>query len=277
MSAEPFRRPLIFVAHPDDETLACGGLLQRMPASLVVFATDGTPAGFGLERKYGSLKTYTELRFQEASRALSHVPSASFGWLTRADGSYFEDMHVYEELAEAVTSLRAIAQTFSPDAIVSHTYEGGHIDHDACSFLAMHVGEVLSLKRFEFPMYWVDASGQAVLQVFRDVKTGAAGDVMELQLSRAEIECKGKMMAEYRTQRGTVSTFAPGVERFRPATNDQLSFKVAQCRDYLYQNRPPRFYHTRRHRLSAKALLKRFVEFEEWRQQRDEWRRQGRA
>jgi N-acetylglucosamine malate deacetylase 2 len=273
MAAESFRRPLVFVAHPDDETLACGGLLQRMPASLVVFATDGTPAGFGLERKYGSLKTYTELRFQEASRALRLVPSASVGWLTRADGSYFGDMHVFEELPEAAASLRAIAESFSPDAIVSHTYEGGHIDHDACSFLAMHVAEVLSLRRFEFPMYWVDESGQAVLQVFREVKPRAAGEVMEWQLGGAEIERKKNMMAEYHTQKGTVSTFAPGVERFRLATSDQLSFTIPQCRDYLYQNRPPKFYHTHRHRLSAKALLRKFAEFEKWQQQREEWRR----
>jgi N-acetylglucosamine malate deacetylase 2 len=273
MPAEPFSRPLIFVAHPDDETLACGGLLQRVPASLVVFATDGTPAGFGLERKFGSLKAYTELRFQEASRALSHIPSASFQWLTRPDGFYFGDMHVYEELPAAATSLRAIAQTFSPDAIVSHTYEGGHIDHDACSFIAMHVAEVLSLKRFEFPMYWLDSSGQAVLQVFRDVKPGGAGDVMEWQLSAAEIECKRKMMAEYRTQKGTVSTFTPSIERFRRTNSTSLAFSTPQCRDYLYQNRPPRFYHTRWHRLSAKALLKKFAEFDQWRRQRKEWRR----
>jgi LmbE family N-acetylglucosaminyl deacetylase len=239
-----------------------------------VFATDGTPAGFGLERKFGSLTAYTELRFQEAAGALGHVPNSSYQWIERPDGSYFGDMQVYEELAAAATSLRAIAQTFSPDAIVSHTYEGGHIDHDACSFIAMHVAEVLSLKRFEFPMYWLDASGQAVLQVFRGGKPGGAGEVMEWQLSDAEIECKKKMMAEYRTQKGTVSTFAPGIERFRRATSDRLSFTIAQCRDYLYQNRPPRFYHTRRHRLSAKALLKKFAEFEEWRQQRENWRRQ---
>ena len=274
MPLVPFSRPLIFVAHPDDETLACGGLLQRVPASLVVFATDGTPAGFGLERRYESLQAYTELRFQEASRALSHVSSASSKWITRTDGSYFEDMHVYEELPQAATSLRVIAQDFSPDAIVSHTYEGGHIDHDACSFLAMHVAEILSLRRFEFPMYWINSAGQAVQQVFRDGKPGAAaGDAMEWHLSEVEIECKKKMMAEYRTQKGTVSTFAPGIERFRRATSDRLSFSLAQCRDYLYQHRPPRFYHTRRHRLSAKALLKKFAEFEKWRQQREDWRR----
>jgi LmbE family N-acetylglucosaminyl deacetylase len=281
MLGEPFRRPLIFVAHPDDETLACGGLLQRLPGSLVVFATDGTPAGYGLERRYGSLQAYTELRFQEAARALSHVPNCAFKWITGPEGSYFGDMHVYEDLASAATSLRAIAQAFCPDAIVSHTYEGAHIDHDACSFIAMHVANVLSLKRFEFPMYWLDPSGKAVLQRFRDGDAGVAAGgsegarahVMEWQLSEAEIQRKKKMMAEYRTQRGTVSTFDPSIERFRPAATTSPSFSVPLCRDYLYQNRPPRFYHTRRHRLSAKALLKKFAEFEDWRQQHQEWRR----
>jgi LmbE family N-acetylglucosaminyl deacetylase len=281
MPIEPFSRPLIFVAHPDDETLACGGLLQRLPASLVVFATDGTPAGYGLERTFGSLKAYTELRFQEASRALGHIPNSSFKWLSRPDGSYFSDQHVYEELPAAATSLRAIAQSFSLDAIVSHTYEGGHIDHDACSFIAMHIAAALSLKRFEFPLYWLDQSGKAVLQRFRDSNPGVAAGgldgavtpVMEWQLNEAEIQCKKKMMAEYHTQRGTVSTFTPGTERFRPAASTSVSFSVPQCRDYLYQNRPPRFYHTRRHRLPAKALLKKFAEFEDWRQQQDVWQR----
>ncbi len=70
----------------------------------MVFATDGTPAGYGLERKYGSLQAYTGLRFQEAARALSHVPNSTFKWLTGTDGSYFADMHVYEDLPAAATS-----------------------------------------------------------------------------------------------------------------------------------------------------------------------------
>lgn len=281
MPGEPFTRPLIFVAHPDDETLACSGLLQRFPGSAVVFATDGTPAGYGLERRYGSLRAYTELRFQEAARALSHLPGCSFQWLTGRDGSYFGDMHVYEELPAVATSLRAIAQAFAPDAIVSHAYEGAHIDHDTCSFLAMHVATALSLKRFEFPMYWLDPAGKTVLQRFRDGDPGvaagglegAAAYAMEWRLSEVEIECKKKMMAEYRTQRGTVSTFDPSTERFRHATSTSSSFSVPLCHDYLYQERPPRFYHTRRHRLPAKALLSKLAEFEDWRQHQDVWRR----
>jgi N-acetylglucosamine malate deacetylase 2 len=271
MPIEHFNRPLIFVAHPDDESIACGGLLQRVPASLVVFATDGTPAGYGLERKFGSLQAYTELRIQEASRALGHITNSSLQWLTRSDGSYFSDMHVYEDLPAAATSLLAIAQPFSPDAIVSHVYEGGHIDHDACSFLAMYIAAALSLKRFEFPLYWTDARGKTVLQQFRDKPSvtadgleDAAANVMEWQLTEEEIECKKKMMAEYHTQRGTVLTFAPDTERFRTAITTSASFAIPQCRGYLYQTRPPRFYHTRRHRLPAKALLKEFAEFEDW-------------
>ena len=36
-------RTLVIVAHPDDETITCGGLLQRMRDPCVVFATDGAP------------------------------------------------------------------------------------------------------------------------------------------------------------------------------------------------------------------------------------------
>lgn len=280
MSHEFAGRPLIFVAHPDDESLACGGLLQRLPASLVVFACNGAPGGFGLEREFGSLKKYSELRFEEASRVFRHVPNSSFKRLGRTDGSYFGDMHLFEGLPDAATSLRTLAESFSPDAIISHAYEGAHIDHDACSFLAMHVAAKLSLKRFEFPLYWINRQGRVVLQQFRDVRgrTGkvegesAVADVLEWRLSEAEIECKKKMLAEYRTQRGTVAKFSPAEERMRVANSDSASFSIAMCRDYMYQNLRPRFYHTRHHRISAKVLLKKFAEFEDWRNRGENWR-----
>ena len=225
----------------------------------------------------GQIREYEKLCGTSYSRGFprpwpySHAASK---WLTRHDSSHFNDGHLFEELQEAASSLHVIAKSFSPDAIISHAYEGGHLDHEACSFLAMHVGGALSLRRFEFPLYWIDAQGKVVLQKFRDTHpavgvTGSQGsldDVMAWQLDDAEIQCKKRMMAEYRTQSGTVSTFRPDVERFRPATTTPDSFRIPQCRSYLYQNRPPRFYHTWRHRLPAKGLLKKFVEFE------DSWR-----
>jgi LmbE family N-acetylglucosaminyl deacetylase len=266
---------LIFLAHPDDETLACGGLLQRVPASLVVFATDGAAPGFGCERMFGSLKAYSDIRFQEASRSLAHVPNASFQRLTKPNGSYFVELHLFEELTEASACLCALGRSFSPDAIISHAYEGAHIDHDTCSFLAMHAAADLSVMRFEVPLYWLDGQGNVVRQQFRDRQArivapnmeGTFTDILELQLSEAEIECKKRMLAEYQTQRGTVSAFAPAIERMRPAVTTSQSFSNPVCRDYMFQERRPRFYHTRHHRLSANVLLQKFGEFEAWHQE----------
>jgi len=245
-----FNRPLIFVAHPDDETLACGGLLQRMNASLIVFATDGAPPYYGFERKFRSLKEYSDIRFQEAARALAHVPNCSFQRLSKPDGSCFVDQQLFRSLRPALNSLCQIARAFSPDALLSHAYEGGHIDHDACSFIASHAAASLSLKLFEFPLYWVDDDGKGVIQQFRS--TGSAP--MELRLTDAEVARKKKMIAEYKTQPGIASAFPPEIERIRPVTRTDYSVPV--CRDYTYRDR-----WRRSGRITAKALLKEFAKF----------------
>jgi LmbE family N-acetylglucosaminyl deacetylase len=263
-------RPLIFVAHPDDESLACGGLLQRVETALVIFATDGAAPGFGGERISGTLRGYSDARFLEAARALAHVPNASFQRLTKPNGSYFVEVHLFEELPDAFASLCPVGRSFAPDAIISHAYEGAHLDHDACSFLAMHIAKELSLAFLEFPLYWVDEYGNVVRQKFRhdsSVSSGSNSGTIELRLSEMEIEHKRKMLAEYHTQHGTVSSFTPDVERFRLAVTSGDSFRDPQTRDYMFQERRPRFYHTRRHRLPAKGLLRKFSEFEAWRRE----------
>jgi LmbE family N-acetylglucosaminyl deacetylase len=257
-----FNRPLIFVAHPDDETLACGGLLQRMNASLVVFATDGAPAYYGFERKFRSLKEYSDARFQEAARALSPVPNCSFQLLTRLDGSWFVDQQLFRDLRPALNSLCQIVRAFSPDALLSHAYEGGHIDHDACSFLASQAAAKLSLRHFEFPLYSAGGNGKAIVQQFRD-----AGSVpLELILTPTEIACKQKMLAEYQTQSGLASAFTLTSEQIRVASD--IDFSVPACRDYSYRNWRSRlrlgpFLQNWRTRISSKELLKKFAEFED--------------
>ena len=268
MSVQLPRRPLIFVAHPDDESLACGGLVQRVETALVIFATDGAAPGFGGERISGTLKGYSDTRFLEATRALARVPNVSFQRLAKSDGSYFVEVHLFEELPEAFVSLCAAVRSFDPDAIVSHAYEGAHLDHDACSFLAMHTAKEFPLTFFEFPLYWSDKNGNVVHQQFRHdspASTGSNSGTIELRLSEMEIEHKRKMLAEYHTQGGTVSSFAPDVEQFRLAVTSGDSFRTPQSRDYMFQERRPRFYHTRHHRLPAKSLLKKFSDFDDWR------------
>ncbi|PYX97930.1 MAG: hypothetical protein DMG63_13230 [Acidobacteria bacterium] len=59
-------RTLVIVAHPDDETITCGGLLQRMRDPCVVFATDGAPEDAHTWGRFGSRERSAAIREQEA-------------------------------------------------------------------------------------------------------------------------------------------------------------------------------------------------------------------
>ena len=247
MPIENAKRLLVFVAHPDDESIGCGVLLQRIPTALAVFAVDGAPEGYGFEHKFGSLNNYSEERFKEAGCALAHAGHSSFRRLNARSGTYFPDRHLFEHLEEAADSLLTIAREFSPDAIVSHAFEGGHIDHDACTVLADHAAQTLALDRFEFPLYWKGENGHDVFQQFRDPQE----EESVLNPCEAEIATKNKMLAEYKSQRDMLATFCPERERFRSA----------RSRDYarLSWNSPyPGNWRSRR---DTKIALQRFSEF----------------
>ena len=210
-TTDNFGKLLILVAHPDDETIACSGLIQRASASLVVFAVDGAPPHYGFEKRFGSLRNYSDARFLEASRALKCIPRCSFRRLTRKDGTWFVDQHIFLELPEAFTSFARITREFSPDLLVSHAFEGGHIDHDACHILATRLAQEFSLRTLEFPLYWKSKHGHDVLQQFRE---SGEGEIV-FQLSQQELLVKRRMLAEYRTQHGLTSVFHRETERFR--------------------------------------------------------------
>jgi N-acetylglucosamine malate deacetylase 2 len=242
-----FGRVLVFVAHPDDETIACAGLLQRAATSLVVFAVDGAPPYYKFEEQFGSLQRYSRIRFLEAARALSSIPRCSFCRLARQDGTWFVDQHLFLDLSEAFLSLRRIVCEFSPDLLVSHAFEGGHIDHDACHVLADWTARTLHLQSMEFPLYWRSERGQDVFQQFRQ---GSAEEFVS-RLSPQESRVKRQMLAKYRTQRKLLSIFRPGTERFRSMIQDH--YARTGWPDYAFENRPER--------LNAELLIRRIVEF----------------
>jgi len=238
---DKFGKILLLVAHPDDETIGCSGLLQRASSALVVFAVDGAPPHYGFENKYGSLQQYSDTRFLEASHALRALPHCSFRRLVRQNGAHFVDQHLFEQLPEALTLLNQFVSRFSPDFIVTHAYEGGHIDHDACHFLAVHIACAHGLMVMEFPSYWKAEDGRDVFQQFRD---GRNDDVI-LKLSEQEIEVKRQMLESYRTQQGLTAVFHLHTERFRPVL-DESQTECAWA-SYAFENR--------RRRLKAKLFL----------------------
>jgi N-acetylglucosamine malate deacetylase 2 len=236
-----FGKVLVLVAHPDDETIGCSGLLQRASSALVVFAVDGAPPHYGFEKKYGSLEQYSEIRFLEASLALKTLPHCSFRRLANQNGDYYVDQHLFEQMLAALTSLNQFVCRFSPDFIVTHAYEGGHIDHDACHFLAMHITRAHNLMLMEFPSYWKAEDGRDIFQQFRN----SGDDDVILKLSEHEIAIKSQMLESYRTQQQLTPVFHLHTERFRPAP--QQSHTECDWADYAFENR--------RRRLKAKLFL----------------------
>jgi N-acetylglucosamine malate deacetylase 2 len=228
--ARQFGRVLVFVAHPDDETIACSGLLQRTTAALVVFAVDGAPPHYGFEKKFGSLRNFSAQRFQEASRALSAIPHCSFRRLTKCGRVWFVDQHLFLEMPEAFVSLCRIIREFSPDLLVSHAFEGGHLDHDACHVLAQQVASKFKLSALEFPLYWRAKRGGDVLQRFRQTQEGE----FVLQLSASELRIKRQMLGEYHSQQALTAVFEYEVERFRPPLKQ--NHLKAEWSEYPFEN-----------------------------------------
>lgn len=211
MEPEPLLgRSLVLVAHPDDECVVCGGLLQRMSQPLVVFATDGAPFDPYFWKRYGSREAYAGIRAREAQIAMQAVGISQAEFLRRRDGSSFVDQELFRNLENAFTAVLAIARGFGAQVVLTLAYEGGHPDHDSCSFLAAWLGRELALEVWEAPVYHRTVDGAGVKQEF----LMPAGDEVTLQLSSAELARKSAMWSAYQSQ-SFIDEFDPEVERFR--------------------------------------------------------------
>ncbi|HZP16492.1 MAG TPA: PIG-L family deacetylase, partial [Terriglobales bacterium] len=119
----------VLAAHPDDETIGASALLARFPRSLVVYLTDGAPRDrrFWPAQVEGTSAQYAELRRKECAAALAHagIESRQTFWLGGVDQEAIFDVH---RLAEKFAGFLA---EHVPHAVVTHSYEGGHPDHDA--------------------------------------------------------------------------------------------------------------------------------------------------
>ena len=117
-------RTLLLVAHPDDESISCGALLQRIREAIVVYGTDGGPEDPYFWGKYGSVENYVALRRQEATNALGAVGVHNIHWLADDEGHLFRDQHLFRNLPAAAQALRKLIAEWRPDVLLTLAYEG---------------------------------------------------------------------------------------------------------------------------------------------------------
>lgn len=200
-------RTLVLVAHPDDEAVGCGILLQRMHDPIVVFATDGAPRPDYFWQSYGSRERYAEVRTNEAEQALSAIGMHHFHFLAEPDR--IADQELYLNLESAYSALADLVELEIPDAILTLAYEGGHPDHDACAFLGSVVGERYELPVWEVPLYH-RSGGETCRQTFLN-RTG-----LPIFASPEELARKRTMFTAYKSQAHVTAEFTPEFESVRP-------------------------------------------------------------
>lgn len=204
-------KTLVLIAHPDDEAVGCGALMQRMKEPVVVFATDGAPRDSYFWEKAGSREAYAELRRREARASLGLAGVRRIELLQAGEGC-FTDQELFRCLTPAFESLSALVRRYRPEALLTLAYEGGHPDHDSCSFLGSVLARSLSVPAWEMPLYFRRTDGEALCQQFRLLN----GTEVALHPTEEEEKTKRAMLAAYASQGEVLKQFSAATEWFRP-------------------------------------------------------------
>jgi N-acetylglucosamine malate deacetylase 2 len=206
----------IVVAHPDDETIACGGQLHKFSKLSVVLVTDGAPRNLADAKTAGfqTAAAYAQARYAEFFQvlAIAKVDPTTVIRLGLPDQSAAHQLGLLvHRLTHILFERRALVA-------LTHAFEGGHPDHDAVAF-AVHTARALlrgrgrNLDVLEFPLYRAGDSG-VLLQSFPPPPTSG---VIRIVLDEKTQAVKQAMLDVYATQRRTLRQFSTRYELFRPA------------------------------------------------------------
>lgn len=202
---------LIVAAHPDDETIGLGALLQRLPGATVLHVTDGAPRDGRDATRHGfaSVAAYADARRAEALAALSVAGIPEDRALTLGVPDQEAALHlvpVAHRIAEALRKAK-------PDLVVTHAYEGGHPDHDAVAF-AVRAALQMAGPRPSAEMTGYHAGPQGI-EVGRFLP--AEDEAIVFPLTPTSAAAKQRMVDCFATQRAVLAAFPIADELLRPA------------------------------------------------------------
>jgi len=145
----PMARLVVVAPHPDDEILACGGLMslhaRRGGQCLVVAVTDGE-ASHGEDLRW-RVKQLGETRRAERVRGLAQLGCAE----TEVHRLGLPDSHVASHMESLQSELAQVVQW--GDIVVTTWRLDGHPDHEACGAAAARVCAGVRCRLLEAPVW----------------------------------------------------------------------------------------------------------------------------
>ena len=218
------QRVLVIAPHPDDESIAAGILIQRTAKACIIFVTDGAPThpNAPIPVSFPSPSAYAAQREMEAQAAVAVLSVERYEFLR------IPDLRLVSYLADAFDRIWRIVSDFKPDAILTTAYEGGHPDHDCCSFLASLLRSQAQV--WEVPLYTLGPNGHTVRRSFRQKN----GTEMVIWPTYAEWRRKRSALAFYESQRSVIRWLSRLTEIMRPQPSYDFS-KPPHSGELLYE------------------------------------------
>ena len=205
---------LVLAAHPDDETIGASWLLSHFCNSFVAFLTDGAPRDTNLWSGgvHGSRREYAATRRKEAIQALSipGIGERNIFWLDAVDQeAAFSISHLTEDFAALLRKIR-------PVAVVTHSYEGGHPDHDTAALVARAAISRLNGESQPLLLEMTSYHAQNGACITGEFLPGSEPEFL-FELTGEDRERKRRMMSAYQSQRVVLGNFSADLERLRCA------------------------------------------------------------
>jgi LmbE family N-acetylglucosaminyl deacetylase len=208
-------RILLVAAHPDDEVIGAGGQLAEWRKGLTILhVTDGAPRNLADAREAGfeTRAEYAQARRREMLAAVA---------LAGVDESQCHELGIVDQeasiaMADIAARLREWIARMRPATILTHPYEGGHPDHDACAF-AVH--RACALAGAPEEMLWEFTSYHAGPQgtVTGEFLPGGEQPPVRFELGEDARRRKRRMLDCFATQKAILEWFTICPEMFRQA------------------------------------------------------------
>jgi LmbE family N-acetylglucosaminyl deacetylase len=190
--------------------------MTRLADLKLIHVTDGSPQDAGDARRSGfrNREAYANARLKELDEALAVlgvVPSLRLRYGVRDQQAALVMADLAHRLAMDLADV---------EVVITHSYEGGHPDHDAVAFAVQAASVLLARaghvppRRWEFAGYHKAADGRLRAGRFAP---GRFAPEYGLALSPADELRRARALAAFRSQQGALAALGAREERVRRA------------------------------------------------------------